>query len=63
MKLLANPMLLRAAIVLFCSMFGFLLALLFMRSLRNKLAAEREFSATPSPTLETLPLHLYNTVI
>jgi PAS domain-containing protein len=61
--LLANPLLLRAAIVLFCSMFGFLLVLLFMRSLRNKLAAEREFSATATPTLETLPLHLYNTVI
>jgi nitrogen fixation/metabolism regulation signal transduction histidine kinase len=62
-SLLANPMLLRAAIVLFCSMFGVLLVLLFMRSLRNKLAAEREFSATATPTLETLPLHLYNTVI
>jgi nitrogen fixation/metabolism regulation signal transduction histidine kinase len=56
-------MLLRAAIVLFCSMFGVLIVLLFMRSLRNKLAAEREFSATATPTLETLPLHLYNTVI
>lgn len=63
MRVLANPVFLRAAIVLFCSTFAFLLALLFMRALRNKLAEEREFSATPSPTLETLPLHLYNTVI
>jgi len=62
-KLLANPVLLRAAIVLFCSTFAFLLGLLFMRALKKKITEERDFSATPSPTLETLPLHLYNTVI
>jgi PAS domain-containing protein len=62
-RLLANPVLLRAAIVLFCATFAFLLGLLFMRALRKNIAKESDFSATPSPSLETLPLHLYNTVI
>jgi len=62
-KLLANPVLLRAAIVFFCAVFSFLLGLLFIRALKKSITEERDFSATPSPTLETLPLHLYNTVI
>jgi len=62
-RLLANPVLLRAVIVLFLATFAFLLGLLFMRLLRKNIAEEADFSATPSPTLETLPLHLYNTVI
>jgi len=62
-RILANPVLLRAAIVLFCSTFAFLLGLLFMRSLKKRIAEEADFSTTPSPSLETLPLHLYNTVI
>lgn len=63
MRILANPVLLRAAIVLFCSTFAFLLGLLFIRSLKKHIAEEADFSTTPSPSLETLPLHLYNTVI
>jgi PAS domain-containing protein len=62
-SILANPVLLRAAIVLFCATFAFLLGLLFMRSLKKHIAEEADFSTTPSPSLETLPLHLYNTVI
>src|SRR5258708_5645923 len=34
-----------------------------MRSLKKHIAEEADFSTTPSPSLETLPLHLYNTVI
>ena len=63
MRALANPLLLRAAIVLFCATFAFLLGLLFMRLLKQNISEERNFSATAQPTLETLPLHLYNTVI
>ena len=63
MRILANPVLLRAAIVFVCSAFAFLLGLLFMRSLKKHIAEEAAFSTTPSPSLETLPLHLYNTVI
>jgi PAS domain-containing protein len=62
-RALANPLLLRAAIVLFCATFAFLLGLLFMRLLKQNISEERNFSATAQPTLETLPLHLYNTVI
>ena len=63
MKILSNPIILRALVVLFCSTSAFLLGLLFIRQLRKKISEERDFSATPTPTLETLPLHLYNTVI
>jgi len=62
-SILANPVLLRAALVLFCATFAFLLGLLFMRSLKKRIAEEADFSTTASPSLETLPLHLYNTVI
>jgi nitrogen fixation/metabolism regulation signal transduction histidine kinase len=62
-RILANPLVLRAAVVLFCSTFAFLMGLLFMRKLRNSITEESDFSADPSPSLETLPLHLYNTVI
>lgn len=63
MRLMANPVLLRAAVVLFCATFAFLLGLLFIRLLRKSIAEEGDFSADASPSLETLPLHLYNTVI
>jgi PAS domain-containing protein len=62
-RILANPIVLRAAVVLFCSTFAFLLGLFVIRKLRKSIAEESEFSATPSRSLETLPLHLYNTVI
>jgi PAS domain-containing protein len=62
-KLMANPVFLRAAIVLFCTTSAFLLGLIFVRALRKKLSEDRDFSSTPTPSLETLPLHLYNTVI
>ena len=63
MRLMANPVLLRAAVVLFCSTLAFLLGLLFIRALRKSIAEEGDISADAAPTLETLPLHLYNTVI
>src|SRR5580698_4422467 len=54
---------LRAAVVLFCATFAFVLGLLCMRALKKSIADEADFSAQPTPSLETLPLHLYNTVI
>ena len=63
MKILANPIILRAAVVLFCSTFAFLFALIMMRMLRKSITEEAEISSEGTPTLETLPLHLYNTVI
>ncbi len=63
MKVLANPVLLRAEVVLVCAGCAFLFALLCMRVLRKNIAEAGDLSAEASPSLETLPLHLYNTVI
>ena len=63
MRLLTNPILLRAAVVMFCAVFAFLLGLLLMRLLRKNISAEANMSSEGSPTLETLPLHLYSSVI
>jgi PAS domain-containing protein len=62
-RLLANPVLLRAAVVLFCSTFAFLVGLLFIRKLKKSIMEEGNISSGAKPTLETLPLHVYNTVI
>jgi nitrogen fixation/metabolism regulation signal transduction histidine kinase len=62
-RVLANPMFLRAAVVLICSASAFLMTLLFMRRLRQSISDEADVSSDASPSLETLPLHLYNTVI
>lgn len=63
MRILANPIVLRAAVVFFCATFAFVLGLLCMRALKKSITEEADFSAEPTPSLETLPLHLYNTVI
>jgi nitrogen fixation/metabolism regulation signal transduction histidine kinase len=62
-KILANPIILRAAVVLFCSTFAFMFALIMMRLLRKSITEEAEISSEGTPTLETLPLHVFNTVI
>lgn len=63
MRLLANPVFLRAAILLFCATFAFLLGLLMVRKLRKKLTEDGALTSDAKPSLEVLPLHLYNTVI
>ncbi len=63
MRLLANPVLLRAALVLFCAISAFLLGLFMIRRLRKNIAEECDFSDEAAPSLDKLPLHLYNTVI
>lgn len=63
MRLLANPLLIRAALVFFCALSAFLLGLFMIRRLRKNLAEESDVSAEGTPSLEALPLHLYNTVI
>ena len=62
-RLLANPLVLRAAFVMFVGGGAFLFAVWFMRSLRRRITAEADLESAATPTLETLPLHLYNTVI
>jgi PAS domain-containing protein len=62
-RLLANPLVLRSLFVLFATASAFVFAIWLMRSLKKSIAAESDFESAPTPTLETLPLHLYNTVI
>jgi nitrogen fixation/metabolism regulation signal transduction histidine kinase len=62
-RILANPMLMRALVVLFCAGFAFLLGLLFIRALRKSISEEADLSSDAQPSMETLPLHVYNTVI
>ncbi len=64
MRLLANPVLLRAVTVFVCSMFFFMLGLFFIRSLRKNIEEESDISSDgPTGSVETLPHTLYNTVI
>jgi PAS domain S-box-containing protein len=62
-KVLANPVVLHAAVVLILSAFAFMIAVIFMRKLRQNIEDEASVSSEGPPSLETLPLHLYNTVI
>jgi nitrogen fixation/metabolism regulation signal transduction histidine kinase len=62
-RALANPVMMRAILVLVCAMSAFLLGLLFIRALRKNIAEESDVSGGGPVSLETLPLHLYNTVI
>jgi len=62
-RILSNPILLRAAVVFCCATFAFLLGLIFIRKLRHSIDEESHIAYEGSTSLETLPLHLYNTVI
>jgi len=62
-KILANPVVLHAAVVLFLSAFAFMIVVIFMRKLRQNIEDEAAIPSQGAPSLETLPLHLYNTVI
>jgi nitrogen fixation/metabolism regulation signal transduction histidine kinase len=62
-KILGNPVLVRALIVLVCAGFFFLLGLIFIRYLRKNIDEESAVPEGPSGSLETLPLNVYNTVI
>jgi PAS domain S-box-containing protein len=53
----------RAAIVLVCAAFAFVLALFLMRRMRRRIAEECEIPVGSAPSLEALPLHVYNMVI
>jgi PAS domain-containing protein len=62
-RLLANPVLLRAIFVLVAAGSAFLFAIWIMRRLRSAIRAESDLESSSPPTLEGLPVHLYNTVI
>ena len=63
MRIVANPVLLRALAVFICAGFAFLMGFLFIRSLRKSILEDQDLGTDAPPSLEQLPLHLYNTVI
>jgi nitrogen-specific signal transduction histidine kinase len=56
-------MVLRSVFAFLVAGAAFALAIALMRALRRNIAEEADMGAGVAPTLETLPLHLYNTVI
>ena len=62
MRFLSNPVFLHVAAILFFSSFAFLLGIVLMRMLRKRIQEEADISSE-AHTLESLPLHVYNTVI
>jgi PAS domain-containing protein len=62
-RLLANPVLLRALVVLFAAGCAFTFLIWLMRRLRGGIAAEADLDSVAPRTLDALPVHLYNTVI
>jgi PAS domain-containing protein len=62
-QLLTNPILSNSVMLLVAAGVAFVFAIWMIRRLRRSLAVDSEFAAAPTPTLEKLPLHLYNTVI
>jgi nitrogen fixation/metabolism regulation signal transduction histidine kinase len=61
-RFISNPIFLHAAAILFCSSCAFVLGLVLMRLLRKSIQEEADVSSA-SRTFETMPLHVYNTVI
>ncbi len=62
MKLLGNPVFLRAGLVLFAAAFAFVMGLLMIRRMRRSLTEETGVEHSPF-SLEQLPLQTYNAVI
>jgi PAS domain-containing protein len=62
-RALANPVVLRCFIMLFVAGVAFIFAIWTMRALRKSIAEEADFDSEGTPTLQNLPVHLYNTVI
>jgi len=61
-KLLSNPIVVRMAVVLFVSGFGFWVATLLLRRMR-RILTEDSFMVDTAPELEQFPMHTYNAVI
>lgn len=63
MRILANPTLLRAMIVLICGAGAFVMSLVFMRLLRQQISEEGELGEKAPKSMDGLPMYVYNTVI
>jgi nitrogen fixation/metabolism regulation signal transduction histidine kinase len=62
-RLLASPLVLRALLILVTAGCAFAVAIWLMRRVRLNILAEADLGSGAAPTLEALPVHLYNTVI
>ncbi|MFZ0321282.1 MAG: PAS domain-containing protein [Candidatus Sulfotelmatobacter sp.] len=62
-RLFANPLVLRAMLILVAAGCAFVFAIWLMRRVRRSIVAEADLDSGTPPTLEALPVHLYNTVI
>jgi nitrogen fixation/metabolism regulation signal transduction histidine kinase len=62
-RLFANPLVLRAIALLFAAGCAFVFAIFLMRRVRRNIVAEADLESGATPSLEALPVHLYNTVI
>jgi PAS domain-containing protein len=62
-RLMANPLVLPAAMVFAVAAVAFVFGIWVIRGLRRSITEEANLDSAATPTLETLPLHLYNTVI
>ncbi len=62
MKVLANPVVMRAGVVLAAAVFSFIVAVFFMRRMRRSLTEDTIGKDAPA-SIETLPLHTYHAVI
>jgi PAS domain-containing protein len=60
---MANPLVLPAAMVFAVAAVAFVFGIWVIRGLRRSITEEANLDSAATPTLETLPLHLYNTVI
>lgn len=63
MKLLANPIFVRMALLFLAAGFAFVVGTVLVRRLRRKLTDEALITGDEPPSLESLPLHTYNAVI
>jgi len=50
-------------VLLFCAGFAFLLGIFLVKRLRKRIVTDCDLAEGPTPSLDALPLHVYNTVI
>ena len=62
MRMLTNPVVLRAGLVLVAAVFSFIMGLFFIRRMRQSLTEDASGEDAPI-SIETLPLHTYHAVI
>jgi hypothetical protein len=60
---LTNPIFVRPMILMVCSAFAFLLGVIFVRLLKQKIQDEADLAPATGASSDALPMHLYNTVI